>query len=229
MLLSINELSQCLSMSADTLRRWIRQGRIPVKWKGDKCIFSTRIITSWAGDHNLKFTLPGDARANQDDLLSLSIVTAMETGGVHHDVAGETVSEVLRETVNRIGDIIGATAKPALLKSLLEREEMMSTGIGHGVAVPHPRKPLSAIDAPPLIATCFLKNHVDFDAIDHRPVHVLFLLVAPDSHSHLYLLARTSYCIRDAGFRELLAGVPEQAILFEKVGGFEILFDQAHA
>jgi len=228
MLLSIDDLSKCLSMPADTLRRWIRQGRIPVKWKGDRCIFSTRIISSWADDHNLKFMPPGDAQTAKHDLLSQRIVTAMETGGVHYDVAGSTVSEALREAVDRIGDMIGETTKPALLKSLLEREEMMSTGIGHGLAVPHPRKPVAGIDAPPLIATCFLKNPVDFGAIDHQPVHVMFLLVASDSHSHLYLLARLSYCIRDGGFRELLADVPEKEILIKKVGEFEALFDKSH-
>ncbi|NOY68259.1 MAG: PTS sugar transporter subunit IIA [Deltaproteobacteria bacterium] len=216
-------------MPPDTLRRWIRQGRMPVKWKGDKCIFSTRMIKSWAADNHLKFTLPGDTKADNDDLLSSSLVTAMETGGVHYGLSGDTVAGVLHEAVARIGDIIGESAKPALIKSLLEREEMMSTGIGHGVAVPHPRKPLAGIDAPPLIATCFLQTPVDFDAIDHKPVHVMFLLVAPDSRSHLYLLSRTSYCIRDVEFRGLLASVPDKKMFIEKVGEIETLFGKSHA
>lgn len=228
MLLHINELSKCLAMSPDTLRRWIRQGRIPVKWKGEKCLFSVRTIKVWAGKHNLKFTLPGDLKGDDDDLLSYSLVSAMETGGVYYDITGETVAGVIHEAVARIGGIIGESAKPALIKSLLEREEMMSTGVGYGVAVPHPRKPVAGIDAPPLIATCFLKSPVDFDAIDHNPVHVMFLLLAPDSRSHLYLLSRVSYCIRDVGFRELLAGIPEREILFEEVKKFETLFEKSH-
>jgi len=228
MLLSINELSQCLSMPADTLRRWIRQGRIPVKLKGDKCIFKTRVLTSWANEHHLTFLPPDNAKKDSGDLRSESMVEAMKTGGVYYDVPGKTVPEVLAGAVECISDIIGNSVKPILLKSLLDREKMMSTGIGHGIAVPHPRKPLAGTGAPPLIATCFLKNPVDYDAIDHLPVFILFLLVAPDSRTHLDLLARIAYCIRDQGFRNLLADTPEKDVLFEKAAEFEAVFDKTH-
>jgi PTS system nitrogen regulatory IIA component len=83
-----------------------------------------------------------------------------------------------------------------LFDRLLERERLGSTGIGGGIAIPHGRLP--ALDKPRgLFAR--LTQPIDFDAIDDRPVDIVFLLVAPEGAGadHLKALARVSRLLRD--------------------------------
>jgi PTS system nitrogen regulatory IIA component len=86
---------------------------------------------------------------------------------------------------------------------LCEREALQSTGIGEGVAIPH-----GAIDSVPsqVAAALICPAGVPFDAIDGRPVGILFAVVGPKRNTgeHLKTLARVSRLLRDASFREQL-------------------------
>ena len=77
----------------------------------------------------------------------------------------------------------------AIFEALSAREKLGSTGLGHGVAIPHGR--LADLDAP-RVAVLQLGNGVDFDAMDHEPVDILIALVVPESATseHLDLLAQ---------------------------------------
>jgi PTS system nitrogen regulatory IIA component len=64
------------------------------------------------------------------------------------------------------------------------------------------------------VALCLLRHPVDFDAIDGRPVDVLFLLVSPTVPAHLRILAQLGFVTRDAEVRRLLrSGVPDEELL----------------
>lgn len=100
-----------------------------------------------------------------------------------------------------------------LFDRLLERERLGSTGIGGGIAIPHGR--MSAISQPRgLFAR--LAQPVDFDAIDERPVDIVFLLVAPEGAGadHLKALARVSRLLRDRGLVEKLRATESADALY---------------
>jgi PTS system nitrogen regulatory IIA component len=101
------------------------------------------------------------------------------------------------------------------LVSVLEaREAMGSTGIGDGIAIPHVRNPIVLHVERPLVALCLLAHPVDFDAIDGRPVHSLFVVVTPDVPTHLRVLAQLGFTLRDETLRALLRDRgPSDAIL----------------
>jgi PTS system nitrogen regulatory IIA component len=90
-----------------------------------------------------------------------------------------------------------------VLDALLEREAAGSTGVGHGVAVPHARLPGLARLRGVFVR---LEQPVEFQAVDDRPVDLLFALFAPpDAHGeHLRALARVSRLLRQADIREQL-------------------------
>ncbi|MDJ0787859.1 MAG: PTS sugar transporter subunit IIA [Myxococcota bacterium] len=96
---------------------------------------------------------------------------------------------------------------------LLEREELQSTGIGDGVAIPHGKMP----GLPRLLASfARSRNGVDFESIDGQLTNLFFLLVVPE-HSggqHLKALARISRFFRDAAFRKDLAEAETAADVF---------------
>jgi PTS system nitrogen regulatory IIA component len=83
-----------------------------------------------------------------------------------------------------------------LFDRLLERERLGSTGIGGGIAIPHARMPSLA---KPVGLFARLASSIDFDAIDERPVDIVFLLAAPEGAGadHLKALARVSRLLRD--------------------------------
>ncbi len=104
-----------------------------------------------------------------------------------------------KEVVARLAEMAGRVASSLdtdkVAKVLLEREALGTTGIGGGVAIPHGK--IGDIDRLHLFF-CRSKEGVPFDAIDHRPVKVIFLLLAPEDHATLYLrvLAKVSKLLK---------------------------------
>ncbi len=225
MQLQLRELAAALNITPGTLERWIRQGRIPVRKKENDCIFSLASLQKWAEANNLTYITPGGEakQAPPDEMDTLG--AAMERGGVFYGIEGETVADVIRSGVSRIVFFETEGQRESLYGSLLAREELMSTGIGKGVAIPHPRTPLDYGEIPAFITTCFLKKPVDFNAVDRQPVFVLFLLICPSSKRHLHLLARLSFCLRDQEFIKFLNHLPEPAAFFEKIDELDQRFD----
>lgn len=90
-----------------------------------------------------------------------------------------------------------------IFESLIMRERLGSTGIGHGVAIPHGR--LKGVKSA-LGAFVQLEQGVDFDAIDNGPVDLMFALLVPveSTDEHLQLLAQLAEMFSDASLRERL-------------------------
>ncbi|MGB9499261.1 MAG: PTS sugar transporter subunit IIA [Dissulfuribacterales bacterium] len=225
MRLQIEELATCLQLTVSTVERWIRQGRIPVRKKGPLCVFNLLSVQKWADSNNLTFTPPGSKPEKKSQHRMDNLLAVMKRGGVFYDVEGDSVEEVLNSAVGHISCFKTKAHKEALYESLLAREALMSTGIGKGVAIPHPRTPLGYADIPAVISTFFLKKPVNYNAVDKKPVKVLFVLVCPSSKYHLHLLARLSFCLRDEAFLDFLSQTPDQDVFFEKADEFDGRFD----
>lgn len=90
-----------------------------------------------------------------------------------------------------------------MLQVLLEREKLGSTGIGNGIAIPHGK--LSSLNEM-LISFGRSKRGIEFEAMDGKPVHLFFLLMAPENSAgqHLRALAKISRMLKDADFRKSL-------------------------
>ncbi|HPQ44981.1 MAG TPA: PTS sugar transporter subunit IIA [Syntrophales bacterium] len=119
------------------------------------------------------------------------------------DLKSKTKQEVLVELADVfLGDDTDID-KSTVIEVLLEREKLGSTGIGDGIAIPHGK--LAGLED---LVVSFGRSHrgVDFDSLDGRPVHIFFLLMAPENSAgqHLKALARISRMLKDVSFRESL-------------------------
>ncbi|MBU2226709.1 MAG: PTS sugar transporter subunit IIA [Proteobacteria bacterium] len=137
----------------------------------------------------------------------------------------EFILEELKATSKRevLVELAGAFAKgklefdsDAMLHVLLEREKLGSTGIGDGIAIPHGK--LAGLEEM-VVAFGRSREGVDFEAMDGKPVHLFFLLMAPENSvgQHLKALAKISRMIKDEAFRKKLLAAKECDELFQAV------------
>ena len=124
------------------------------------------------------------------------------------DVSGiKNKPSFLREAVAQIADRAKDLDPEMILRDLIEREEAASTGIGHGVAVPHAYT--TGLDDM-ILALFRIPGGLGFDAIDEQPVYLVFVLAGPRSSErlHLKLLARIARLFSHNSFYEKILGAP---------------------
>ncbi|MCW5699596.1 MAG: PTS IIA-like nitrogen regulatory protein PtsN [Rhodospirillales bacterium] len=120
--------------------------------------------------------------------------------------------QALQDLAKRAARITGEQER-AIFDVLMEREKLGTTGVGNGIAIPHGK--LGSLDR---LYGLFarLERPIDFDAIDERPVDLIFLLLAPESAGadHLKALARVSRLLRDKSACEKLRGTDDAEALY---------------
>lgn len=225
MKLDMTDMARCLNLPVSTVQRWIRQGRLPMARSGGEYTIESADLEKWAAERNLAFTPPGGKPASADQPEAETLRAAMERGGIVRDLAGEDVESVLEAAVRRM-DAFDDALQEQLYERLLQREYLTSTGIGKGVAIPHPRTPLGEELPGPMVTTCFLKTPVDFKAVDNRPVFVLFILLCPTPKQHLHLLSRLSFCVREDAFIRFLKSRPDETAFLDKIADFEAVLNR---
>jgi nitrogen PTS system EIIA component len=126
------------------------------------------------------------------------------------DLKGDTKEEIIEELVDSLdgGQII--TDRDKVLQAVLEREKIMSTGIGDGIAIPHGKS-----DAVVRLAAALgtQRRGVDFESLDGEPAYVFFLLVSPANVSgpHIKALARISRLLKNDEFKRRLIAASSAA------------------
>jgi PTS system fructose-specific IIC component len=141
--------------------------------------------------------------------LSETIGSALDSRCIGLDLSGRKKPEIIKELVQLLVDA-GQTEKGREIADLvLQREALMSTGIGDGIAVPHC---LAEGVETTMLAFGRHKKGVKFDAVDKKPVRLFFLMVGPPgAHSeHLRLLSKLSRLLRDDSLKEGLLNASTQ-------------------
>jgi nitrogen PTS system EIIA component len=142
----------------------------------------------------------------------MDIADLLRPEGVLPRLKAANKKQALQEMAQRAAKITGAHER-AIFDVLLERERLGTTGVGHGIAIPHGK--LSSLDT---LHGVFarLDQPIDFDAIDEQPVDLIFLLLAPEAAGadHLKALARVSRLLRDQPICTKLRGTENADALY---------------
>lgn len=221
-LLSAREIAALLHLPLVKIHRWVHQGKIPCKFKDDGCYFREEDVRRWAEEHH--FILPEEVKAAAGPEAGL-LGRAVERGGIHTKLQGTDIYALFANAVQRMPFI--GTNTESVLEALLDREEIASTGIGRGVAIPHPRRVLSLGLDEPVIPVFFCEKPVEFGAVDGRPVRVLFFMFSPDIKIHLDLLSRLSFCLRSPHFIEVLKQPEKGHRVLESIREIEVRFSKS--
>jgi nitrogen PTS system EIIA component len=142
------------------------------------------------------------------DFLRPDLVISELHGGAKGDVLAEMATHLARNQAGIDSEV--------LRRVLEERELLASTAIGDGIAIPHGK--LDSVNQ--LVGTLGRSvKGLEFDSIDGKPTHLVFMLVAPASSTgiHLKALARLSRLFRDALFRQRLIEAPDASAMYRVI------------
>jgi mannitol/fructose-specific phosphotransferase system IIA component (Ntr-type) len=134
---------------------------------------------------------------------------------INLDLKSSTRDTVIEELVDQIPQFRNQPEeRQTLIKALHEREQLHSTGIGDGIALPHARNALVGLVDKPIIIFGRHATGIPYGAIDRMPARIFFLLIAPTVTQHLGILARIGRVLRDPKVRQnlLSADSPEKVL-----------------
>ena len=146
----------------------------------------------------------------------MKITEFLSKRGVKVGIEAIEKEEVLKEMVEVLANVKDIGDKKSIVRALIERENLGSTGIGQGIAIPHGKT--DRVEE--LVAVLGISHKgVNFEALDGELVYILFLLVAPKETAgpHLKALAQISRLLRDSYFCELLKRCKTADEVFELI------------
>lgn len=133
----------------------------------------------------------------------LSLACLIERGGVYHYLKGANPPDIIAELIELLPALPEFDSN-ALLQAVLEREALMSTGVGRGIAVPHPRNPVLGDGALPFVALGFPAAPINWNTPDGSMVHSVFLVVSVSAKQHLSALSKINFLCQQEKIHSLI-------------------------
>lgn len=143
----------------------------------------------------------------------MKVSDILESGTIVLDIEAGEKQELIKRLVNELRGRVEESMIPEIKKLVLEREEVMSTGVGKGIAIPHAKVP--GIENH-ICVFARLKKAIEFGSVDSEPVHLVFLVVGGHQKAgiHIKLLSKISRLLNHDNFRnQLLKVSDEQSVI----------------
>jgi len=144
----------------------------------------------------------------------MNIYSYLDRSSILAGLKADDKEGLINELIDLLEPKVGKNKLENIRKSVFDREQIMSTGVGKQLAIPHGKCP--SIDE--IFASfAILDNPVDFNSIDNEPVKMVFLLVGPENRSnkHIKLLSRISRLMNSSSFREKLLNCQSADEIYE--------------
>ena len=192
-ILTIDEVANYLRVSERTVYDWAQKGEIPSGKIGTVWRFKKSEIEKWVNDR-----LSSSARptAPSSIVQVRNILSPDRIVFLNHS----TKQDALVALANALGTAPQIKNSQELTSEILKREELMSTAIGRGIAIPHVR--LASVTDLVMAVGISRTDIIDFQAIDDTPVRLLFMIAAA-YNQHSYYLQTLSFFSSRLKSREL--------------------------
>ncbi len=200
MRLNVQDAAELLMVSTKTIYRWMGEGKLPGYRVNKTFRFDHAELLEWAMANRVAISPRFLQEPHQPEPIP-DFDKALEAGGIAYRVGGDDRDGALRASLDALR-LAENDDRTFLFEALREREQLASTSIGYGIALPYLRNPLRLHLKRPSVSLCFLDRPVDWAALDGKPVDVLFITVASTVRSVLQLHARAFFALRDPGFRD---------------------------
>jgi nitrogen PTS system EIIA component len=145
----------------------------------------------------------------------MKITEVLHKEAILVDLKANDKKGVLEELSQPISQIAGINQQE-LVRVLMDREQLGSTGIGGGIGIPHGKlKNLEKL----ILGFGLSRKGIDFDSMDKRPSHIFFLLITPENSTglHLKVLARISRLLKNDDFKEKLYQISDAEELLKEI------------
>jgi nitrogen PTS system EIIA component len=145
----------------------------------------------------------------------MKIIEVLHKEAILVDLKANDKKGVLEELSKPLSQIAGINQQE-LVRVLMDREQLGSTGIGGGIGIPHGK--LKNLDKL-ILGFGLSRKGIDFDSMDKRPSHIFFLLVTPENSTglHLKVLARISRLLKNDDFKEKLFQISDAEELLNEI------------
>lgn len=181
-------------MNERTIHRLIQANKIPATKVGNQWRFHPAQLEVWFlnGGEQEVANNQGISPWQQEDEFRI-----VSPDRIILDLNASNPAEVLEPMVDTLVATGHLLQKTIFLQEVIKREEHLSTGVGHGVALPHAWHPVNDLFHVPLVVCARLKEPIDFKSVDGEPVDLVFLLCAPRNRLHLKLLSTMASVAKD--------------------------------
>lgn len=199
--LTIKDISVLLLKPEKEIQALIKKKEIPAQTINDKLLFNKQQIIEWALSRNIPINISNHEKMSEYHVETLNTILEESSFFYNCDLSEKTYIE---QMVNLL-DLEKNVDKGIIVQLLKNREELMSTAIGNGISLPHPRIPLMVGKNKPLINFFFPKESLDLKSLDGKPVHTIILMISQTIKQHLSMLAHLSFLLSQEAFRFALA------------------------
>jgi len=179
------------------VQQLIKKKEIPFQILRDKVFFNKQQIIEWALGRNLPINVSNHVKLSEYHVETIS--TLLDKKSFHYDCKFSE-SDYISQMISNL-DLEKNVDLEIVVQLLKSREAMMSTAIGNGISLPHPRVPIMIGKNRPLINFFFPQRPLELQAIDGKPVHTIILLISQTIKQHLSLIAHLSFLLSKETFR----------------------------
>jgi len=227
------ELAHFLGMDQRQAAKMAQRGEIPCQKVAGQYRFNRAEVTEWMqqnlgpGKHNLASVDEGRAAQRQADPEDALVTPLLCEEAISIELAARTKSSLLRELVGLAQETQQLYDSDALLEALSHREQLCSTAMEGGIAIPHPRRPLPYAVAEPILVIAQTTQGIGFGAPDGRLSDLFFMTCSQNDHDHLHVLARLCRMLNDKDFPQQLrdAESPEEIVDLMRCREREVIKD----
>jgi PTS system nitrogen regulatory IIA component len=227
MRLSVKDVAKLLNVNEKTIYRWLKKGNLPAYRVGNHYRFNRAELLEWVTSNKINVSVNLFQEPDNGQVSTHSLLCALTFGGIYYRTEGENKKSAIKSVVDLM-KLPPEVDREFLFQVLLAREAMASTAIGDGIAIPHVRNPIVLHITEPIVSLCFLEKPIDFNSLDGKPVNCLFTLISPTVKTHLYLLSRLAYALRDNGFRTVVKKQGSRDEIFSEIARIESGLKQNH-
>jgi len=220
-LFDLEAVAEYLHLSPADVEQRVKDRQIPYEKRGDRIVFRKSEIDQWASQRILR--LPGERLAAYHEksthaarkiLPHEAILPEMlATGAIASAMTSKTKSSALRDLVALADKTGHLNDTKTLVESLEAREELCSTAMPGGFALPHPRTPEPYLFEQSFIVVGRPVQEIHFGAPDGEPTRLFFLLCCQDDRLHLHTLARLCVLALKTKILEQLRDAPDAATM----------------
>ena len=224
-MMGLEELASYLQRDLREVTKMASRGYLPGHKVGGQWRFARAEINHWIETQMHAYTeqqltaleTGGDRSADQEPLIG----TLLSEASVAVPLAASTRSSVLRELVRLAEQSWQVYDPDAVLEAIKQREELGSTALASGVAIPHPRRPLPKALGDAVIAYGRTASGIPFGAPDRELTDIFFLVCCRDDRTHLRVLARLSRLMLRPAFVDELRATETAAETWQLINAVE--------